>query len=226
MKNAFLSALVATLILTTLGCPGPSTSTADPIAPERTATASHSEPASSPEQSEPAREEEPPARAEEPPARDPVEEQIAQGEPRREQADEAITREELLALDPADLFYGGLRGAAPGGLAPEATGVGVIAFGEQLEAGEVPHEALDLCLIQLLRAQEELQGSFDPAARARLARNLAVQTEGLPALDRWMVALLEAVHEPADLDAAVVFVHRARQTWAMAARIRALGKPR
>lgn len=132
-----------------------------------------------------------------------------------------LTHEQLLALDPTAVL-------APGLSHPEAQGTAALAMAEQLRTGGVPLEALELVLVQLDRAREELpQGQrLDEAAFARLQRNLGVQTQGYPPLERWTAAITARLIGREDLEAAVALLERTRTTWAMAEELRRGGEGR
>lgn len=141
-------------------------------------------------------------------------EETAMPEPSEPSAPESLSREELLARAPEAVLAGGLRGEGPEGLAPELAGAGALALVEQLRAAGVPREALELCLVQLDRAREQAPpGELSDAALERLRSDLAVQTRGHPALERWMTALAGHLLERSDLEAAVTFVSRAWRIW-------------
>lgn len=139
---------------------------------------------------------------------------------------ESLSREDLLARTPEAVLAGGLRGDGPEGLAPELAGTGALALVEQLRAADVPREALELCLVQLDRAREQAPpGALSDAAVERLRRDLAVQTRGYPALERWMTALEGHLLHQGDLEAAVTFVSRAWRIWQEGDALRERGKP-
>ncbi|MCO5172283.1 MAG: hypothetical protein M9894_38790 [Planctomycetes bacterium] len=127
-------------------------------------------------------------------------------------------RARLLALTPAEALAGGLRGTAPGGLAPTLAGEGALAMAEQLRAANVPLEALDLCIVAFDRARERAQGPvIDDAARADLARALRVQAGDQPALRAWVEALADRAYVREDLPAALSFLVKVREVRALSA---------
>lgn len=131
----------------------------------------------------------------------------------------ALTREELLALDPDELMKAGLRGAAPGGLAPALAGEGALALHEQLRAASAPLEALDLCVVVLARAAERVKPGalVDEAAALELEKGLAVQSSGCAPLERWTRALARRAQTREDLDAAAAFLLKVKEIARLAA---------
>lgn len=130
-------------------------------------------------------------------------------------------RARLLALTPAEALAGGVRGAAPGGLAPALAGEGALAMAEQLRQAGVPLEALDLCIVAFDRARERTRaGVIDDAARADLARALRVQAGDRPALLAWVEALADRAYVREDLPAILSFLTKVREVRALSAAAR------
>lgn len=145
-------------------------------------------------------------------------------EPTVTQQPSSSDRARLLAMTPADVFSGGLRGRVAGELAPLLAGEGALAMSEQLGAAKVPLEALDLCLVVFDRARESARAELvEDAVRAQLMRSLEVQAGDQAVLRAWVVPLAERVFVQADLSAAVAFLTKVRTIYALSA---ALTRPR
>ena len=118
------------------------------------------------------------------------------------------TREQRLAWTPEQAFTW-----------MEAAGVDEIgtvamAFAEQLEAAEVPPDALAQCVACWSHAQDGLSMDDIPAERLqKLDQDLESAAGSLPALSRWMAALRGPVYTAKDLDWVVQFLEQTRSTW-------------
>ena len=137
-------------------------------------------------------------------------------EPDMSQQPSSSDRQRLLAMTPGEVLAGGLRGDGPGGLQPLLAGEGALAMAEQLRAGEVPLEALDLCIVAFDRARERARGAtVEDDARAELVRGLRLQAAGHPTLLAWVEALAERVFLREDLPAALAFLVKVREVRAI-----------
>lgn len=200
-RVALAGALASSLAL--CGCPAdPPVTTAPPRASSKTSTTPRT----------------PRASTSAPPAGEP-----AVSDPPPSSSDRS-DRARLLAMTPAEVFGGGLRGRNAGELAPLLAGEGALAMAEQLGAAKVPLEALDLCLVVFDRARERSREALvEDAIGAELTRALEVQAGDQPVLRAWVVPLAERVFVQADLGAAVAFLTKVRTIYALSA---ALTRPR
>ncbi len=134
-------------------------------------------------------------------------------------ASEAIPRSEVLEARPAavleDVFARGKRGLLPSGWC-------VAVCTEQLRSQDVPPEALDLVLVALQRGVNaqgpDPEARLRPAVRARLARDLSLQSRGIPGLEAWTEPLLASLEDRRDLICAKVYLERVHVLWRLARR--------
>jgi hypothetical protein len=145
-------------------------------------------------------------------------------------SDQEITREQLLAMTPAELLGGGLRrtpGGPDTGLAEELAGTGALALGEQVRNAGEPRDALALCMVALDQVREKVRAgaALTDENKDALARGLALQSQGLPVLSSWMDALRERIADRADLDAAIDLLERAYRIWQLNDSLRATRPP-
>lgn len=145
--------------------------------------------------------------------------------------DDALTRDDLRAIDPAEALSGGLCAPAksPDGthLRPELGSIGALALMEQLRADGTPRDALDLLAVAFDQARDGLRAGrpLGPDDLAALQRRAALQAAGSPTLERWTPPLVAAVSTPSDLDAAVRLLERARAVWIEADTLRGAAPP-
>ena len=134
-------------------------------------------------------------------------------------AGENLSRTELLAITPESLMVAVFASPGP---SPEIGTAGLV-LAEQLRCANVPLPALELCIVVWSAALDGLDpGTQVPADRlANLDRSLAIQTRGLPALERWMSALRQRVSSAETLDLAIQFLLRGRSTWVLTDTMRA-----
>ena len=129
---------------------------------------------------------------------------------------DSTTRDERLQWAP-DQAIRAIRTTAPDEIATVWT-----AMNDQLQAAGVPIAALEMAIMFWSHALDGLQpGQAVPAERlARLDRELAINHQGLPSLERWMAALRAHAAVAEDLDWIIQFLMQARQTWLLAGALR------
>jgi len=124
-----------------------------------------------------------------------------------------LTREDLLAVEPAALFAGGL--AQGHALRPELGAEGALALVEQLKTAEIEATWLQLAAADLagVLRRADAEGAFLDVERARLRKRCGPAAVGSPLLSRWMLALVDATIDQLDLAAAVEFMGSALLHW-------------
>jgi hypothetical protein len=121
-----------------------------------------------------------------------------------------LTHDDLLAITPGSVLDGIF--AAGASAIPRSTAE--LALVEQLRAGAVPRDALELTIVGWSGALDGLAPGPMPAERlARLDRTTAIQSAGIPALAAWLAALRPRIARAEDLDRALQFLLAARQLW-------------
>jgi len=132
---------------------------------------------------------------------------------------DALTRDELLRLEPAALLAAGLRDpldAAVRQLAP-------LALAEQLRLGGVPRAALEMWIARLHGAT--LAAPLDDAGRAQLRRDLSATAQEPAVLSGWAQAIGQAIVDDAGTAGALELCAVARQTWVLGDALRAQPLP-
>jgi hypothetical protein len=133
---------------------------------------------------------------------------------------DALTRADLLAVAPAsavDAIFSGVDGDR---------GTAELALMEQLRAGAVPRDALELTIVGWSSTLDGLPpGPLAPEHRVRLERTIAIQAGGLPALAAWLTALRPRITRAEDLDLALRFLLATRQAWILSDALRERALP-